>query len=145
MMFNPPNKLLGDSSYKDEDENDICHDVIIFEERQLWGSKRGYYENSKYSDCKRVLCDDDGVDDDDSHDDDGAGDDGVNDDDNDDDDGAGVPCDPWVRVADRDNLALCTTWPGTQHHHENMSRIAPLSVVFMMIKIIIWNTFGNTA
>ena len=92
-----------------------------------------------------MLCDDDGVDDDDSHDDDGAGDDGVNDDDNDDDDGGGVPCDPWVRVADRDNLALCTTWPGTQHHHENMSRIAPLSVVFMMIKIIIWNTFGNTA
>ena len=101
------------------------------------GSKRGYYENSKYSDCKRVWCDDDGVDDDDSHDDDGSGDDVVNDDDNDDDDGGGndgvddadkdddgggVPCDPWVRVADRDNLALCTTWPGTQHHHENMSR-----------------------
>ena len=45
----------------------------------------------------------------------------------DDDDGLGdgddgVPCDPWVRVADRDNLALCTTWPGTQHHHENMNR-----------------------
>ena len=55
-------------------------------------------------------------------DDDGAGDDGVDDDDNDDDGGAGVPCDPWVRVADRDNLALCTTWPGTQHHHENMNR-----------------------
>ena len=84
------------------------------------GSKRGYYENSKY---------------DDKDDDDGAGDDGVDDDDNDDDDGAGVPCDPWVRVADRDNLALCTTWPGTQHHHENMSRIAPLSVGFM-IRII---------
>ena len=69
------------------------------------GSKRGYYENSKYDDK------------------------------DDDDDGAGVPCDPWVRVADRDNLALCTTWPGTQHHHENMSRIAPLSVGFM-IRII---------
>ena len=85
------------------------------------GSKRGYYENSKY---------------DDKDDDDGAGDDGVDDDNNkDDDDSAGVPCDPWVRVADRDNLALCTTWPGTQHHHENMSRIAPLSVGFM-IRII---------
>ena len=69
------------------------------------GSKRGYYENSKYDDK------------------------------DDDDDGGGVPCDPWVRVADRDNLALCTTWPGTQHHHENMSRIAPLSVGFM-IRII---------
>ena len=76
------------------------------------GSKRGYYENSKYDDK------------------------------DDDDDGGGVPCDPWVRVADRDNLALCTTWPGTQHHHENMSRIAPLSVGFM---IIIINTVGNTA
>ena len=65
---------------------------------------------------------DDVVNDDDNDDDDGAGDDGVNDDDKDDDDGAGVPCDPWVRVADRDNLALCTTWPGTQHHHENMNR-----------------------
>ena len=27
----------------------------------------------------------------------------------------GVPCDPWVRVADRDNLASRTTWLGTQH------------------------------
>ena len=27
----------------------------------------------------------------------------------------GVPCDPWVRVADRDNLASRTTWRGTQH------------------------------
>ena len=40
--------------------------------------------------------------------------------DDDDDDGLGdgddgVPCDPWVRVADRDNLASRTTWPSTQH------------------------------
>ena len=27
----------------------------------------------------------------------------------------GVPCDPWVRVADQDNLASRTTWLGTQH------------------------------
>ena len=39
MMFNPPNKLLGDSSYKDEKENDIGHDVFIYEEQQLWGGQ----------------------------------------------------------------------------------------------------------
>ena len=139
MMFNPPNKLLGDSSYKDEDENDITHAVIIYEEQQLWGGQRVRKEDTMKTrsiqigkGCGVMLM---VLDDDNSHDNDGAGDDGVDDDDKDDDVGAGVPCDPWVRVADRDNLALCTTWPGTQHHHENMSRIAPLSVGFM-IRII---------
>ena len=130
MMFNPPNKLLGDSSYKDEDENDICHDVIMYE--GLGVRKEDTMKTRSIQIAKVCGASDHGVDDDDRHNDDGAGDDTVDDDDNDDDggvddehkddDGAGVPCDPWVRVADRDNLALCTTWPGTQHHHENMNR-----------------------
>ena len=93
-MFNPPNKLLGDSSYKDEDENDITHAVIIYEEQQLWGGQRVRKEDTMKTrsiqigkGCGVMLM---VLDDDNSHDNDGAGDDGVDDDDNDDDDdGAG--------------------------------------------------------
>ena len=42
----------------------------------------------------------------------------------------GVPCDPWVRVADRDNLASRTTWLGTQH------LIIILIIICMMIMMI---------